>query len=254
MTQSELEDFYRGEYRLHQGGSEGPTEKDLLVQAARARMTARLVGRLLPPVSHQLDLGSSSGALLETFRGHFGCEGVGIEPGEAYRHYSRERGLRVYENLAEVAEAKEGPFDLVTAMHVLEHLPDPVQSLARIRERIMTPEAYLLVEVPNLAEHAALERAHLHAFTPHSLKDAVQQAGFRVVWRRVHGSFRSPVLRLYITVLAHSADAAPPLRHLPLAGPRTRLGRRMGTAKREFFTRRFPDWTWRSPESAMGPA
>jgi 2-polyprenyl-3-methyl-5-hydroxy-6-metoxy-1,4-benzoquinol methylase len=31
-------------------------------------------------------------------------------------------------------------FDLISLIHVLEHLPDPVSSLAQLRERWLTPD------------------------------------------------------------------------------------------------------------------
>ena len=218
------------------------------MQTARARLTVGLVGHHLRLVSRHLDLGSSSGALLEAVRDRFRSQGVGIEPGEIYRRHAVARGLRVFPSQAQLVEAGEAPFDLVTAMHVLEHLPDPIQTLVDLRRQHMNPEGFLLIEVPNLAEHEALELAHLQAFTRSSLRDTAERAGFRVLWVRCHGSFRSPVLRLYITLLAQPANHAQVRRYPPFAARRSRLARSLGVAKRRFFTRHFPDWTWQSPE------
>jgi len=251
MSPDEMEAFYSSGYRLIKQGTEEPTEKDLLTQTARALGAIRMIAGQLPSASRHLDLGSSSGALLEAFRDRFQCQGVGIEPGESYRHYSLARGLRVFPDLADLIEAAEAPFDLVTAMHVLEHLPDPSATLAQLRIRHMHPGAFLLVEVPNLAEHQCLELAHLHAFTISSLKDAVKRAGFQIEWVRCHGSFRSPILRLYVTLLARVVDKPSVSKYLPFAAYRTRVSRRIGVAKREFFTRLYPDWTWQSPRKAL---
>lgn len=252
MDARELEAFYSGQYRLLQQGTPDPVSKDLLAQAARAVVTLRLTGDLPRNVSRHLDVGSSSGALIEAFRARFGCAGVGIEPGEAYLRYSLARGVATYPSTDDLAKAGEGPFDLVTAMHVLEHVADPVGELTRLRVEQMVSGAHLLVEVPNLADHQAFELAHLHAFTPSSLSDAVRRAGFHVVWSRVHGGYRSPVLRLYITVFAQAEDRpSKDPTYLPFASVRSRLSRRIGVAKREFFTRYFPDWTWQSPEMVL---
>ncbi|HLC06290.1 MAG TPA: class I SAM-dependent methyltransferase [Anaerolineales bacterium] len=251
MSPNEMEAFYSSGYRLLQQGTEEPTEKDLLTQKARALGTIAMTAGRLPSVSRHLDLGSSSGALLEAVRDRFRCEGVGIEPGESYRRYSLARGLRVLPDLTDAIDVAEEPFDLVTAMHVLEHLPDPLKTLAQLRTRHMKPGAFLLVEVPNLAEHPCLEIAHVQAFAASSLKDAVRRAGFQVVWTRCHGGVRSPILRLYITLLARVIDRPSTGRYLPFAAHRTRVSRRIGVAKREFFTRLYPDWTWQSPEKAL---
>ncbi len=251
MSRGELDMFYANGYRSLQQGTEEPTEKDLLVQQARAVGVVRLMSGHVPSVSRHLDLGSSSGALLEAVQQRFRSRGVGIEPGSAYRGHSLARGLQVYPDLKTMAEAGEAPFDLVTAMHVLEHLPDPIGTLGQLRTGQMTPGGFLFIEVPNLAEHQALELAHLQAFTASSLKDAVRRAGFQVVWSRSHGSFRSPILRLYLTLLARVVDTCSTGRYFPFTAYRTRISRRIGVAKREFFTRRYPDWTWQSPEKVL---
>lgn len=251
MGPEEVESFYAAAYRRLQQGTPDPIAKDLQAQAARAVVTVGLAGERLRGAARHLDIGSSSGALLEAFRDRIGCTGVGIEPGEAYRNFSRKRGLRVYRSREELAEAGEARFDVVTAMHVLEHVPEPVDALRTYRSNHMEPGSLLLVETPNLADHQAFELAHLHAFTAASLADAVGQAGFDVLWTRVHGGYRSPVLRLYITVLARASTEPSRRRVFPLAALRSRLGRRIGVAKREFFTRRYPDWTWQSPEKML---
>jgi 2-polyprenyl-3-methyl-5-hydroxy-6-metoxy-1,4-benzoquinol methylase len=251
MTEDELKAFYAREYRLTRQASEGPTEKDLAMQVARARVTLGLIATRIPAAARHLDLGSSSGALMEAFQRHFGSTSVGVEPGEAYLNYSRGRGHRVYHSLESLSEAGEPLFDVVSVMHVLEHLPNPVGSLVELREKYMTSRGLLLVEVPNLADHQSFELAHLHAFTASTLTDCLARAGFRKVWARTHGSFRSPVLRLYITLLARVTDTPSPTRPFPFPALRHRLLRRLGSAKREFFTRHYPDWTWQSPEKVI---
>jgi 2-polyprenyl-3-methyl-5-hydroxy-6-metoxy-1,4-benzoquinol methylase len=131
MSPEDLASFYAMGYREHRQGTESLTAKDLAMQAARARLTVVLLGRRVRQVARHLDLGSSSGALLEAVRDGFGSQGVGVEPGEisAVRGGARAASLPSQTKLTEAAE----PVDLVTAMHVLEHLPDPIQTLIDIR-------------------------------------------------------------------------------------------------------------------------
>jgi hypothetical protein len=247
-NQPDLERFYAGDYRRVHQETEEPTRKDLAMQAARAAATLAWIRPQIARVDRHLDVGSSSGALLAAVRHAYGSAGVGVEPGEAYRRYSRGAGFRVYSSLEELDRSREPGFDLLTIMHVLEHLPDPVDSLRGLRERHAAPGALLVVEVPNLFEHAALERAHMTAFSPSSLRAAVARAGFDVVASQAHGSFRSPILRLFLTVAARAraGDRPPPrIRSSPVG---VRLGRRLGAAKRRLLTRLLPDWTWQDPE------
>ena len=246
MGQEELKAFYQEGYRTLYQKSEQPTKKDLVMQEERAVRTLAMIQNDIPGLQRHLDIGSSSGALLIEIQKAYGCESVGIEPGDAYRAYSMGRGLEVYAKQSALPE-QTAPFDLVSMMHVLEHIPDPVETLQNLLQSHMTPGAYLVLEVPNLIEHEALELAHPLAFTPATLRETVRQSGFEVLWIKTHGSFRSPVLKLYITLLAKSSRTPP--RSVPIRSKPRGLAalRRLGKLKRDLFTRCLPDWTWQSP-------
>lgn len=252
MDESELEQFYEREYRIQRQETEDPIEKDLLMQDARAKAVLGMVQPHLSAVTRHLDVGSSSGTLLQCFQEQYGCASVGIEPGDAYRRFSQSQGLQIYPSLDILAEADEDSFDLISMLHVLEHVVDPVHTLRSLRESRMRPGGYLLLEVPNLIEHESLELPHLFAFTQSTLRETVRLAGFQILWSKTHGSFRSPILNLFITLLAQ-AESEPhflgKIRSNPF-GIKTR--RRLGKLKREFFTSRFPDWTWQAPSTRTG--
>ncbi len=247
MDEDELEQFYERGYRIQRQETEDPIEKDLLMQDARARAVLGMVQPHLSAVTQHLDVGSSSGALLQRFQEHYECASVGVEPGDSYRRFSQSQGLIISPSLDTLSEADDVPFDLISMLHVLEHVVDPVHTLRSLRESKMRPGGYLLLEVPNLIDHESLELSHLYAFTRSTLREIVREAGFRVLWSKAHGSFRSPILNLYITLLAQAESDPRSHRtiHSSPIGIKTR--RRLGKLKREFFTRRFPDWTWQSP-------
>lgn len=251
MDPEELTLFYEQEYRSLVQGTDEPTPKDLQMQSARGRTALEMTRADVPMVARHLDFGSSSGAVLRAFQSEYGCASVGVEPGASYRRFSQSQGLTVYASLDSAARAREERFDLVSSMHVLEHMPDPIATLGQLRETWMTSAAFLLVEVPNLIEHEGLERAHLLGFTTATLRETVRRAGFRVLWTRAHGGFRSPILKLYLTLLARveSSPAKPARVRSSPFGIKTR--RRLGGAKRRFLTRYFPDWTWQSPEKDL---
>ena len=247
MEDSELVKFYEHEYRIQRQETEDPIEKDLQMQDARARAVLRMVLPHLPAVTRHLDVGSSSGAFLQRFHEQYECASVGVEPGDSYRRFSKSLGFQIYPSLDALTETDETPFDLISMLHVLEHVEDPVHTLRSLRESKMRPGGYLLLEVPNLIDHECLELSHLYAFSRSTLKEMVRQAGFRVLWSKAHGSFRSPILNLYITLLAQ-AESNPPSHRTICSNPvgiKTR--RRLGKLKRDFFTSRFPDWTWQAP-------
>ncbi|RME05408.1 MAG: methyltransferase domain-containing protein [Anaerolineae bacterium] len=242
MTAAELDAFYAREYRQVYQGSEGPTPKDLAAQRGRAES---LLGFLraagVSPTRH-LDIGASAGILLRRFGEAFGCQSVGVEPGEAYRAYARGQGLTLYADLDALRAADEAPFDLVSMAHVLEHLPDPVGYLAALKDGVLAADGVLLLEVPNLYAHDCFEVAHLTSFSPHTLRQTLLQAGYTVMALHRHGQPRSELLPLYLTALAHPARGKPPAVQPERGVARKRRG---GLLRRRALERLFPHRAWK---------
>jgi SAM-dependent methyltransferase len=243
MNDDELAEFYVSAYREAVQGSAGPTEKDLRVQAGRARALRAFSARVVRTVSRHLDIGSSGGGLLREFARAYGCAGTGVEPGEAYRKACRAQGLEVFASLEDLGASREHSFDLVSAVHVLEHLPDPVGYLRRLRETWMTPTGRLLIEVPNLFGHRSMELAHLALYSARTLRQTIERAGFHVLKLKTHGRPRSPVLRLYVTALARAGIEERATPRYSSAG--VRLRRRWGLWVLDTLTAKLPNWTWR---------
>jgi hypothetical protein len=245
MTTLELESFYTRDYRALYQGSEGPSRKDLLTQRGRAESLLHFIRDRIPTIQRHLDIGASSGTLALRFQAHYQNTAVGIEPGGAYRQYAARQGLTVYPTLEALATQEDTTFDLVSLAHVLEHLPDPVSDLYRLRQAFMAAEGWLLVEVPNLYAHNCFEVAHLSSFSPHTLRETLQKAGFTVEAFLQHGQPRSLVLPLYLTVLARPAARPLPPALYPLRQERgVAIKRRLGMARRRLLQRLFPNLAW----------
>ncbi len=164
-------------------------------------LLTRLRGRLLlrrlrwdcPPWIGQgryLDVGCGSGAALGVAR-VLGWQVAGIEPDEAAAGKARRFTEEIYIGDALLAPFPSGRFDLVTAMHVVEHVPDPVRLVRRMVDWL-APGGLLIIEVPNADGLGArlFGRAwsglelprHLSHFSPETLRRVVERAGGRVVW------------------------------------------------------------------------
>lgn len=169
----------------------------------RAGLLTRLRGRLLlrrlrwdcPPWRGQgryLDVGCGSGAALGVARA-LGWRTAGIEVDAAAADKARRFADELHVGDVLTAPFPPSCFDVVTAFHVLEHVPDPVGMLRRMLGWL-APDGLLIVEVPNAGGLGArlFGRAwsglelprHLSHFTPHSLARAAEQAGGRIAWRR----------------------------------------------------------------------
>jgi SAM-dependent methyltransferase len=242
MTEEELDRFYAYEYRrLYQGG-EGPSPKDLAVQRARAGALFSFTQTDVKKVSYHLDIGSSAGLLLQRFQETYACQPVGIEPGEAYRAYAQAQELEVYASLEELKVHRDIRFDLISMVHVLEHIAAPVDYLVNLRTQLLTRSGVLLIEVPNLYAHECFEVAHLVSYSSHSLKQTLNKAGFEINALRAHGEPRSEMLSLYLSVLARPAVAQSAFQLTPEKSVRRK--RQFGMFRRRVITRLFPRKAW----------
>jgi SAM-dependent methyltransferase len=250
MSDESLEAFYTGDYRRAYQDQEGPTPKDIFIQENRARYLVRYIQRYLKseinPAFH-LDIGSSSGALLEQFEQSLNIKGVGIEPGDAYRAYAQRRGLEVHPSLEHLGAKNQRRFGLVSLVHVLEHFANPVDYLVQLRTNVLADGGSLLVEVPNLYAHDCFEVAHLVSFSPHALKETLRVAGFSLIVLRAHGEPRSKLLPLYLSALASPHPAgievgagADNVR--PEMG--VKIKRQSGMLVRRFLERFANRWAW----------
>ena len=243
MTDEELQAFYVYEYRQVYQGREDPVRKDLVVQEKRARWLSYLLQEAeIMPVKRYLDIGCSTGILLEKISADFGCQAIGIEPGEAYRDYAHKHNLMVYASIEDLVEAGEKEFELISLVHVLEHLSDPIGYLRNIKQDHLKPGGFLLIEVPNLYAHDCFEIAHLVSFSASTLGQVVEQAGFRVRSLIKHGHPRSKLIPLYLTLLAEGDAGNTEAQINAEAG--VRFKRQAGLLHRRILSRLFPKQAW----------
>jgi SAM-dependent methyltransferase len=237
-------DFYAETYRKIYQDNPNPTEKDLWVQRQRANHLVELVSsqcEVFP--KNFLDIGASTGTLMLKFKQAFGCDVTGVEPGSAYRAFAEAKGLRMLASIENLMDAKPARFDLISLVHVLEHLPDPVDTLSKIKDELLSESGHFLLEVPNLYVHDSFELAHITCYSRHTLIETVQQSGFEVQLITSHGYPRSEILKLYITLLAKPSPEA-----VSVSPVRTEhfvyLKRQLGLGYRRLIQKLFPKKAW----------
>lgn len=154
---------------------------------AQRHLTA--LGALLRPGLTMLDVGCGEGALLAGAVSR-GVRATGIDISERNCAVARDlSGATVICSAFEDAAFGE-QYDLITCNHALEHAPDPLDWLRRMR-RLLKPDGVLFVEVPNtLRPHVSIRRVyqpqHLFYFTPKTLRLALEVAGFAPWLARVY--------------------------------------------------------------------
>lgn len=136
-----------------------------------------------------LDIGCGAGAFLHRLR-ELGWETHGIEPDADASEAARKLGLDVRTGTLEQASFRDEHFNVVTALHVLEHVHEPGAFMQEVR-RVLKPGGLLYVEVPNLKSfnfrcfrrewfHLDAPR-HLCSYWSKPLKRLLRDAGLRVM-------------------------------------------------------------------------
>lgn len=95
-----------------------------------------------------LDIGCATGIFLHGMQQR-GWEAYGVEPSSYAAQYARSRfHLNVIEGTLDTARFEADYFDVVTLWDVLEHIPDPDQTLVEIN-RILKLGGWLVMSLPN---------------------------------------------------------------------------------------------------------
>lgn len=202
--QETLNQFYATEYRRLCYGDGKPPEAHLLQEAKRAGHFAEIASLNIPhQIENHIDIGSSTGRLMQVLQEKLNCQSLGIELSEDYRAFALSNGLTVYSSLDSFLNSDRSStrFDLVTMSHVLEHFEDPVDSLKLIRKKIVKPDGYILIEVPNLYGHICFDVSHNFAFSQATLKETLRKSGFSPIFVKLHG-FPRHEKPWYISILA----------------------------------------------------
>jgi SAM-dependent methyltransferase len=158
----------------------------MLFSYALARPPLRAVAERGP--STLLDVGCGRGDLGEALVRR-GWHVAGVEPSPEACAYARRRGVHATTGTLESVSFDDETFDAVVMRHSLEHVPDPIGDLERVRS-LLRPGGLLALSVPNFScwertrfgaawFHLDLPRHRTH-FTPRALGLALQRTGFAV--------------------------------------------------------------------------
>jgi len=145
-----------------------------------------------------LDFGCGNGGLLR--HAVQVCDHVeGLEADPAARVLAAEAGRPVYAALEQIPPNTS--YDLVMTSHVLEHIPDPLGTLVRLRP-LLRPGGKLLVKLPIDDVRDPHQRSwsrddidkHVHTWTPRLFANLLFEAGYEVNECRVLTSAWHPRL------------------------------------------------------------
>lgn len=137
-----------------------------------------------------LDFGCGNGGLVRHLDREVGCDVVGWDEGEIV-DLARADGIRIVED-SELDAL--GPFDVITAVEVLEHVLDPVATIRRVRE-LLAPGGLFFYTTGNVAplrERLATwsyvtPEIHISFYEPRTMRRLLTEAGLEPIAPRWAG-------------------------------------------------------------------
>lgn len=170
MSDSELNRFYgKGYYRRSIDMTDEEKDKD---EIYRAKFDSKIIKENLGEIASHLDIGASRGFLLDEIGAKIK---VAVESDTENVTVS---GIEVY---SQVSLVPQKTFDLVTAIHTLEHVSDPISYLKSMIAKV-GKNGHLVIEVPTWKSPGGpLRLPHLFHFEPDVLKLMCREVGLKVI-------------------------------------------------------------------------
>jgi ubiquinone/menaquinone biosynthesis C-methylase UbiE len=177
------EDYFHG--RIYADYS---AERDYRLRLFEQKLS--LVRKYAPERGRLLDVGCAAGYFLEVAKER-GYEVYGVEISDYIaERIDKSLKSRVFVGQLEEAGFQENSFDVVTMWDVLEHMPNPLQTL-RETSRVLKPGGMMFVETINtaclnsrlLGDRWPLYRPpfHLFYFSIRTLTELIDKSGLEVV-------------------------------------------------------------------------
>ncbi len=202
-SSAEMLDFYPGHYRAFRALRDTePGVWQRWLHRRHWRLRCRAVRRYRDGGT-LLDVGCGTGGFLNELRQDSGWQVEGVDLNAQATAYARQAlGLTVHQGDLGTLDLPPQSFDVVTMWDVIEHVPDPLDTL-KVIARLLKPGGVLLLNTPNARSWQARLWArwwygwsiprHLYIFTHHTLEQLLTRAGFHVT-KRLH----FPAERFYL--------------------------------------------------------
>jgi SAM-dependent methyltransferase len=190
----------------HYQGQEGRAY--FAAQAMTGRLSARwnlkFWQRYIGADDSVLDFGCGAGDLLSLLPATIK---VGVEVNPAARAAAESQGIRT---VAALTELRDAQFSRVISSHALEHVLAPLSTLEQLRLHIAEGGSLLLLlplddwRTPYQRRyHLDDLHRHLYTWTPQSLGNLLDEAGYKDIHVQIITDAMPPVLKLAVLFLKH---------------------------------------------------
>jgi 2-polyprenyl-3-methyl-5-hydroxy-6-metoxy-1,4-benzoquinol methylase len=173
----------------------GVTSHDYRVERFGRERVGLMARHLTSPVPRYLDVGCSTGFVVEAAR-TAGWDAIGIDLNPSAIEFGKTRGLDLRTVALDEAGFEAGRFDAVSLFDVLEHLFDPTRTV-RASARLLAPGGIVFLYVPNYDSasrllmgadaHFIWPTHHLNYYTPNTIRDLMTREGLETVYVATEG-------------------------------------------------------------------
>lgn len=146
-TISELDEYYKNNFQYQDGAL---NER---VIRAQSKHILKQLSKCFPAAKTVCDVGSGFGFFLDEAKKR-GYKVVGIEPSKPLaRNSTKKFKLSIFPGtLTEYHKSEKKQYDIVTCIHVIEHVRNPKQFIASLLQ-LVKPGGLLYLETPNSDSH-----------------------------------------------------------------------------------------------------
>ncbi|GAB4523612.1 MAG: hypothetical protein OHK0046_37510 [Anaerolineae bacterium] len=157
------------------------------------RYYAALIRRYAPPGGGKLlEMGCGLGHLLGLLQDDFQCVGIDLIDYSIEQTRLNAPKAEAYQmDVAEIDQFEAGAFSVIVALHLVEHLPDPQETIRQVH-RLLKPGGLWLFATPHPEyslrrykdrENDAIgkDKTHINVHTPAQWRTWNEAAGFRMV-------------------------------------------------------------------------
>jgi 2-polyprenyl-3-methyl-5-hydroxy-6-metoxy-1,4-benzoquinol methylase len=227
-SDNELHEHYRQKYCNTAGEFRPRTTYHRRLKYQALRYAMRWWCRDVPQIK-LLEIGCHQGDLLAAVRNDRKFNAHGIDLAQRPLDYARSQGLSVELTDLESRRFDDNSFDMIVALHVLEHVQNPERLVGEIR-RILKPGGKFFAVMPcsghikarlaGVNWHYLTPPQHLWYFTPHTLAMFVERMGLSTL-------FSSNLYhRAHVRILAQKPKPYVDLQYATWMGTNSNLGLR----------------------------
>lgn len=189
------------------------------------RYYAALVRRFAPPGGPDrqlLEMGSGLGHLLGLLQDDFDCTGIDLEDWVVGQmRQNAPRANAIVQSADDLSRFDNAQFSAVVALHLVEHLPDPADTIRQVN-RILQPGGLWLFATPNpgyalrafkdpLTDAIGKDPTHINCQPPEQWRAWCEDSGFEVLAHCGDGLWDVPYLPVLPTMIQFGLFGIPAL-------------------------------------------